>query len=398
MIKVLKFGGTSVATTEKLNNIARYLNERVKRGEKLVVVASAMGKETDHLLKLAKEVSDSPAGRELDQLLATGEARTVSLLALSLINQGINTKSLTANQVGLHAQDDFQNAKIKNIDTDYIEKQFKEYDALIVAGFQGVNSKQELVTLGRGGSDTSAVAIACKLGVDCEIYTDVNGIYATDPRLCPNAKKLDYISYEEMSELSSLGANVMHNRSITLAKKYNINIYVAKTLSEERGTYIMSKDNMEQNVVTAVATEEDVISISIKFETGTPIAQEVMKLVTDNKINVDMISQVYFENTVNFAFTCTKDDLDKLEEVLTTIKSNSAVKDIQMNSYAKLSIVGSGMRDAYGVVGRVYKTLASADVNHYQVTTSEITISMLIKNKDQKKAVNCIMEEFGVVS
>ncbi len=396
MIKVLKFGGSSVATPEQINAIAEYLHKRIKEGEKLVVVASAMGKETDVLIKLAKDVSKNPSGRELDQLLVTGEIRTVALLAMSLNNIGAKAISLTADQVGLYAAGDYQNAKIHEIDVDYIREQFETYDALIVAGFQGVNKNHELITLGRGGSDTSAVAIAGKLGVDCEIYTDVDGIYATDPRLCPTAKKLERISYEEMNELSSLGANVMHNRSITLANKYNINIYVGKTLSEKRGTLIMNKDMMEQNVVTAVAAERDVLSISIRFETAAQIDHVVMDLITEKKINIDMISEVYFDCETNFAFTCNQEDSLKVGEVIDFIKQNPAVKHVEIKSFAKLSLVGLGMRDTYGVVGRTFKALRNEKIKFTQVTTSEITITMLIEKEDLERAVQCVMTEFGV--
>ncbi len=399
MIKVLKFGGSSVATPEKINAIAEYLYKRICKGEKLVVVASAMGKETDILIKLANEVSKKPVGRELDQLLVTGEIRTVALMAMALNNLGAKAMSLKADQLGIHAKGDYQNAKIHDIDIDFIKENLNEYDALIVAGFQGVNYKNELVTLGRGGSDTSAVAIAGSLGVACEIYTDVDGIYSTDPRICPIAKKLDYISYEEMNELSSLGATVMHNRSITLASKFNIDIYVGKTLSKERGTVIMNKDKntMEQNVVTAVATEKEVFSISIRFESGSDIDNIIMQHIAESKINIDMISQVYFEQETNFAFTCSQDDADKVSEIISKIKENKAIKHIQTKSYAKLSIVGLGMRDASGVVGRVFNALRDSKVNFYQVTTSEITISMLIKKEDLNVAVNSIVNEFGVV-
>ncbi len=396
MIKVVKFGGSSVATPEQINAIAEYLYKRVNKGEKLVVVASAMGKETDVLIRLAKEVTEEPAGREFDQLLVTGEIRTVALMAMSLNKLGAKAKSLTADQIGLVANGDYQNAKIEKINVDYIRDEFEKYDVLVVAGFQGVNDRHELVTLGRGGSDTTAVAIAGELGVDCEIYTDVDGIYATDPRLCPTAKKLDYISYEEMNELSSLGANVMHNRSITLASKFNINVYVGKTLSDERGTLIMNKNMMEQNVVTAIAAEKDVVSISIRFETGADIDHIVMQMITESRINIDMISEVYFENETNFAFTCSQEDAVKVGEIISVLRQNEAVKNIQSKSYAKVSVVGLGMRDTYGVVARAFKTLRDFRINFYQVTTSEISISMLIEKEVLESAVNCLMNEFGV--
>lgn len=396
-VKVVKFGGTSVGTPEKIKGIAEYLQKRVKGGEKLCVVVSAMGKETDHIIELANQICENPKGRELDQILVTGEIKTISLLAMALNAIGTKAISLTARQAGITSTGDYQKAKIEEINVDFVNEQLKSYDVLVIAGFQGINEKGEYTTLGRGGSDTSAVAVAGKLGVDCEIYTDVDGIYSTDPRICSRAKKLDYISYEEMNELSSLGAGVMHNRSITLASKYNINVYVGKTLSDVKGTLIMNKNMMEQNLVTACAVEKNVLSTSIRFESGNNLEQYVMELVTQNKINVDMISQVYFEKETNFAFTCNSSEKEELDNVIKTISENEFVKNVQTKPYAKLSLVGLGMRDAYGVVGRVFKVLKELNVEYYQVTTSEISISLLIDESNIGVAVNKLMEEFDIV-
>lgn len=402
MIKVLKFGGTSVATPQLINNIADYLKTRVDQGEKLIVVVSAMGKETDLLQELAKQVSESPSGREFDQLLATGEIRTTSLLSLSLNEKGVKSISFTGAQVGIYTSGDFQNSIIDEVDIDFIYDRLKIYDVLIVAGFQGVNENGEITTLGRGGSDTTAVAIASRLLVDCEIYTDVNGIYSTDPRLCPKAKKIDYISYEEMNELSSLGASVMHNRSITIANKYKINIYVGKTLSDIRGTYIMDKkritnEMIEQNVVTGVAVERNVLSTSIRFNTEKHMSYYLMDLLAQNEVNIDMVSQVQNSNETGLAFTCSSEYQNRLNVVLETLSNNEEITNLETNKYAKISLVGLGMRNASGVVGRLFKALSNSNIDYHQITTSEISISLLVDMDNLQKAVNIIMIEFGMI-
>ncbi len=404
MVKVLKFGGSSVATPTKIKDIANYLKTRVTDGEKLVVVVSAMGKETNELVALANEVVDIPSGREYDQLLAIGEIKTTALMSMCLNGLGVNAKSFTASQLGIYTVGEFQSSKIEDINKETIKKELELNDVLVVAGFQGVNNKGEVTTLGRGGSDTSAVAIAAVLGVDCEIYTDVDGVYTTDPRLCPNAKKIDYISYEEMNELSSLGAKVMHNRSITVASKYDVNVYVGKTLSNEKGTWIMNKNKLpmvEENVVTAVAVEEDVLSTSFKIATNPELEKHIMDIAAKHKVNIDMVSKVYFDDETNIAFTCKKSDERKLEASIEEITSHKRVSDniykYSTKIYNKLSIVGLGMRDASGVIGRLFDSLNAANIKYYQVTTSEISISLLIDQENTKEAVCAVMEEFGVV-
>ncbi len=404
MVRVLKFGGSSVATPTKIKDIANYLKTRVLDGEKLVVVVSAMGKETNELVALANEVVDVPSGREYDQLLAIGEIKTTALMAMCLNSIDITAKSFTASQLGINTVGEFQSSKIDNINKANITKELENNDVLVVAGFQGVNQFGDATTLGRGGSDTSAVAIAAVLGVDCEIYTDVDGVYTTDPRICPKAKKIDYISYEEMNELSSLGAKVMHNRSITVASKYNVNVYVAKTLSNEKGTWIMNKNKLtmvEENVVTAVAVEEDVLSTSFKIATNPELEKHIIDIAGKHKVNIDMVSVVYFDDETNFAFTCKKADQRKLESAIEEITSHKRVTDniykYNTKNYNKLSIVGLGMRDASGVLGRLFDSLHDANIKFYQVTTSEISISLLIDIENTKEAVCAVMEEFGIV-
>ncbi len=396
MIKVLKFGGTSVSNTDKLKDIAKYLKKRVHNNEKLIVVVSAMGNETNELIKLANELGTlNNNSRELDLLLATGEIKTISLLTMALEKIGVKATSLRASQIGIITDGEYQEAKIKSINDEVIKEKLKSYDCLIVAGFQGVNEDNEVVTLGRGGSDTSAVAIASRLGVDCEIYTDVKGIYSIDPRLVPNAKKLDKITYEEMNELASLGANVMHNRSIMIAQKYNTQIYVAKSLSNEKGTYIMNDIN-ENNVVSAIAVQKNVLSTSISFKSMINLEEYIMDKLTTNKINIDMISQVYFENETNLAFSCDLTDKNKLQAVINDLSKNKDIYNIKTTQYAKVSLVGSGMRDSYGVVSRVFKVLKEHKITSYQITTSEISISLLIKDDKLPVLTKALTKEFNL--
>ncbi len=404
MIKVLKFGGSSVATPSKIKDIANYLKTRVSNGEKLVVVVSAMGKETNELVALAKDVVDTPSGREFDQLLAIGEIKTTALMAMCLNSLELTAKSFTASQLGIHTVGEFQSSKIENISKENIEQALETNDVLVVAGFQGVNKHNDMTTLGRGGSDTSAVAIAAVLGVDCEIYTDVDGVYTTDPRICPNARKIDYISYEEMNELSSLGAKVMHNRSITVASKYDVNVYVGKTLSKEKGTWIMNRNKLpmvESNIVTAVAVEEDVLSTSFKITTSPELEKYIIDIASNHKVNIDMVSKVYFAEETNLAFTCSNAEENKLNAALNEINNNEKAKAhiLKCNTkiYNKLSLVGLGMKDATGVVGRLFDTLSESNIKFYQVTTSEISISLLIDKENTKEAVYVVMKEFGVV-
>ncbi|MBC2575410.1 aspartate kinase [Peptostreptococcus canis] len=394
---VLKFGGTSVGTIEKIKKISNYLKQRVYKGEKLVVVVSAMGKTTDNLIKQVEEITNNPDIRELDTLLAIGEQNTISLMAITLNEIGIKSRSLTGMQAGIKTFGKHTKSKIANIDSDFIKDELKKFDVLVVAGFQGFNENKEITTLGRGGSDTSAVAIAAAIESPCEIYTDVHGVYSTDPRVYPEAIKLDEISYEEMLELSALGAGVLESRCIEIAKNYNIPIYLAKTLSGKKGTWIMSKENLlEKKVVTGVALDKDVLHVTIICKDfSSDFIEELFNQLDYYSVNIDMISQVVFDDKVNVSFTCKNSDRNFLNSILEII--DSKYKDIQYDiksNFSKLSIVGSGMRDVSGVAARAFRTLCSNNIKFYQVTTSEISISYAIDLSDSEKAVQLFCKEF----
>ncbi len=397
MFKVLKFGGSSVATTELIESIAKYLRDRISKNQKLIVVVSAMGKDTDGLVDLAKSIDDEVKGRELDQLLSTGEIKTMSLLTMSLNKLGVKAMSLSAKQAGIFAEGDYQNAKIQNINTELIMQKFKENDVLVIAGFQGFNSYGDVVTLGRGGSDTSAVALACALGVECEIYTDVDGVYSTDPKHCKHAKKLDYISYDEMIELSALGAKVMHNRSIMLAKKYNIDVCVSKSLSDKKGSRIMNKNKIkEENIVTAITVESDVLSVCIKIQKNSLVEKKIFKLLKLYKIDFEMVSQVMFEDDEYITFVCLQKYKKDINNVLDELQNNKHIVGISMNEYEKLSLVGYGFKEYGGIVNEVFNILNQLNIKYYKTTTADISMSILIDKENSDVALKNTMKEFGV--
>lgn len=390
MYSVLKFGGTSVGDVEKIKAIANYIKARRKEQEKMVIVASAMNKNTDLLVSLAKSVSDNINPREYDQLVSIGEQQTIALLSMAINEHGINAISLTASQIGIEAYGEYSRAKIKSVSKELIDSYFESYDVLVVAGFQA-RIDNDVATLGRGGSDTSAVAIACVLNTTCEIYTDVNGIYSADPRIIPNAKRLKQVSIDEMCELSSLGANVMHNRSIFLAKKFKVPVYVAKSLEMEGGTYIM-ENILEANVVSAVTADTGVINISLSgYE---QLNSEVLDRLSNNSINIDMVSQLAFMQQNMLAFSALKEDSAKIDTVLNEVSENHDLSIVKQNNLAKLSLVGTAMREESGVINRMYQCFANNNIPVIQTSTSEITISVLIKQEFTKQALQIICKEF----
>jgi len=397
---VQKYGGSSVATPERIKNVAMRIKKKVEEGFKVVVVVSAMGKTTDELIKLAKEVSPKPDARELDMLLATGEQVSAALLSMALKDLGVKAKSLNAFQVRIKTTPHHTSARIMDIDDSVIMENLKEHDALVVTGFQGVNERGDLTTLGRGGSDTSAVALAAKLRVPCEIYSDVDGIYTCDPRLIPGAKKLKYITYDEALELTALGAKVLHSRSVEIAKKYRIPVYCASSFVEEEGTMVVERlpEWLEEPVVTGATISHGQIKVSISFlpketEYITAIFEEVGK----RSLNVDMISLVPSNGKVFLSFTILEDHKDDLDEALrNALKNVEGWKSSYEGGFAKLSIVGVGMRTSPGVAARFFSALKRVGVTPELVTTSEIKISCLVPEEDAEKALKAVVDEFDL--
>lgn len=398
MRAVLKFGGSSVATIEKIQAVSDFILKLKKEYNEIIVVASAMGKTTDALIKLAKEITENPNQRELDSLLSTGEQQTVSLLSMALNSKGQKAVSLTGYQANIHTTGVHTKSKIKNIETEKIEKYLKDGNIVIVAGFQGINEWGDITTLGRGGSDTSAVALAASLNCVCRIYTDVEGIYSIDPRIYPNAKFLDKISYEEMMEMANLGAGVMETRAVELGKKFNIPIFVGKTLSETGGTYIMEKNAaLEEKLVTGISITKEIIVTNISnIKYSAEKVADVFTAINSCGLNINMISQnITKEGTVEISFSCQLSEKYLLDQVIEKIKTMfaEAVAEYRDN-LGMISVVGVGMINNSGIAGRFFSALSRAGVNFYQVTTSEISISCSVERENIQKAVQAAAEEF----
>jgi aspartate kinase len=394
-IIVQKFGGSSVADTDKIKRIAEKIRKRVLQGNKLVVVVSAMGKTTDNLLKLAKEISAKPEPRELDMLLTTGEQISISLLAIALNEVKIKSKSLNAFQAEIMTTGDFNEARIKNIKSQKIFDLLEEFDVITIAGFQGVNEEGDLTTLGRGGSDTSAVALAAALHAPCEIYSDVDGIYTCDPRLHPTAKKLKYVTYDEMLEMASLGAKVLHSRSVEIAKKFEITLYCAATFSEEEGTYIV-KENIEQPVVTGLSVMDNQTQVTLsRLPEDYTLIHKIFHNVAEEGLNVDMISVIDDDDSLTISFTIIDESKEDVESAL-----HHSLKDLEKwhityhPGYSKLSIVGVGMRSSSGVASKFFGALQQIPIK--LVTTSEIKISCLVETSFKLQAIESLTKAFDL--
>ncbi|TDM13317.1 aspartate kinase [Macrococcus lamae] len=396
---VLKFGGTSVADFEKIKNIGSYLKSRIDHEEQLVVVVSAMGKTTDALIENVGRLSSNPNEENLALLLTTGEQQTISYLAIVLHELGVRVKALTGFQAGIKTMGHHMKSKIQNIEADILNKNFEVNDVLVVAGFQGMNEDGEITTLGRGGSDTTAVAIASALDAPCEIYTDVAGVYSTDPRVYPDAKRLDIVSYEEMMEMSALGAGVLETRSVEIAKNYNIPIYLGKTLSDEEGTWIMPKEDiLEKKAVTGVALDKDMNYVTLSYPMyDKHLLEHLFLLLEQGEINVDMISQIVNSDGLQMSFTMKDTDVNQIDEIFGALISQfpSLVFNIEEN-YVKVSVIGSGMRDMSGVASKVFMTLLGNGINFYQVTTSEISISYVVNEENGQLAVEELCKVFNL--
>lgn len=399
-IVVQKYGGTSVGSIDKIKAVAKRVIAEKDKGKNIVVVVSAMGKTTDHLVNLSKEISKNPSKRDLDMLLSTGEQVSISLLSMAFQEYGYESISLTGFQAGIKTKGAYTKNKILDIDIRKIKEFLSEGKIVVVAGFQGINETGDITTLGRGGSDTTAVAIAAKLKCECSIYTDVEGIYSVDPRLYKDSKKLDYISYEEMMEMASLGAGVMETRAVEIGCKYNVPIYVASSLQDTKGTYIKERDSrMEEKVITGLSVSNDVLMITVNnilFKSNN-IANIFEKVAAEN-VNVDMISQTSpLNERVNLSFTTSKEDIYSIRNVMDEIKrQNSELEVVIEDDISKISLVGIGMMNQSGVTGRVFRALADNEIEFRQITTSEISISYTLNSEDKEKAVEVLAREFDL--
>ncbi len=399
-IVVQKYGGSSVKDLERIKEVAKRIMKRKQTGVKLVVVVSAMGNTTDNLLSMAYGLSDNPRPRELDVLMSTGEQVSIALLSIALNDMGCRARSFTGQQIGLMTEGFHTKSKISDIDASVIYEELDRDNVVIVAGFQGINNNNEITTLGRGGSDTTAVALAAKLGAVCEIYTDVDGIYTIDPGLYPAARKLEYISYEEMMEMASLGAGVMHPRSIEIGHNFKVPIYVALNTGDRPGTFIKESDEiMEKIVITGLAVDNNDAMVTVNdFPYTVQSVAQLFKGLAERHINVDMISQTTpVGDRISVSFTIPKNDLPAALESVKQLREKTGPFAIETDTdIAKLSVVGMGMRTQPGVAARMFSVLAENDVKIKIITTSEIRISCTIDPKDQAKAVSALAKEFDL--
>ncbi len=399
MLIVQKYGGTSVGDVKRIRNVAKRVVDCFKSGNEVVVVVSAMAGQTDRLISLAHEISEDPDPREMDALLATGEQTSAALLAMAIKAMGYSATSLVAFQARILTDDAHGRARISEIDTKRIRKELKQGKIVIVAGFQGINHEGNITTLGRGGSDTTAVALAAALKADlCEIYTDVEGVFTADPRICPEAKKIDAISYDEMLELASLGAKVLQIRSVEFAQKYNVPIHVRSSFNHKEGTMVVEADaEMEKIVVRAVAHDKNQARITVRGVVDRPgIAAQIFEPLGQAGIVVDMIIQNTSEDGItDMTFTVPKVDFKKAMQLAKEAADKIGAKKVLGDEHiGKVSIVGVGMRSHSGVAAKMFQTLAQAGINILMISTSEIKISCVIDEKDVERAVKELHKAF----
>ncbi|MBR2738102.1 MAG: aspartate kinase [Lachnospiraceae bacterium] len=399
MLIVKKFGGSSVANRERIFNVANRCIEDFRAGHDIVVVLSAMGDSTDDLIALAKDINPSAPRREMDMLLATGEQVSVSLMAMAMASLGVPAVSLNALQVPMITNSRYSNAQLKSIGSERIMAELENRKIVIVTGFQGVNKAGDVTTLGRGGSDTTAVALAAALHADvCEIFTDVNGVYTCDPRVVPEASKLGEITYDEMLELASLGAKVLHNRSVELAKKYGVQLVVRNSMNREEGTVVKEDDGMmEKMLVSGIAIDKDADRISIIGVKDQPgVAFSIFNALAKKNINVDMILQsIGRDGTKDISFTIDDGELGNALEVMETLKKTLGADKIDYEEkVAKVSVVGAGMATHAGVAAKIFEALYNTGINIRMISTSEIRVSVLIDETDADRAARAIHEAF----
>ena len=400
MLIVKKFGGTSVGDKDRIMNVARRCAEDFKKGNDIVLVLSAMGKTTDELIAKAKEINPDPPKRELDMLLTTGEQVSVAMMAMAFDTMDIPAVSLNAFQVRMHTTRVHGNARLKRIDTDRIMHELEHRRIVIVTGFQGVNKYDNYTTLGRGGSDTTAVALVAALHADaCEIYTDVDGVYTADPRIVPKARKLEEITYDEMLDLATLGAGVLHNRSVEMAKKYGVQLVVRSSLNDHEGTIVKEETSVERMLISGVALDKNTARISViglKDEPG--MAFRLFNMLAKEGINVDVILQsIGRENSKDISFTISRDEADEAVKIIEANKARIGCTGISCNKeVVKVSIVGAGMMSNPGVAAKMFEALFNENININMISTSEIRITVLINEKDAERAVNAVHDAFGL--
>ncbi|MCI7813798.1 MAG: aspartate kinase [Lachnospiraceae bacterium] len=400
MLIVKKFGGTSVGNKERIFRVAQRCIADYQKGHEVVVVLSAMGKTTDELIAKAREINPHASKREMDMLLTTGEQTSVALMAMAMGALGVPAISLNAFQVQMNTTSRYGNAHLKNIDTDRIRRELEQHKIVIVTGFQGVDKYDDYTTLGRGGSDTTAVALAAVLHADaCEIFTDVDGVYTADPRIVKNARKLKEITYDEMLDLATAGAGVLHNRSVEMAKKYGVKLVVRSSLNESEGTVVKEEVDVEKMLVSGVALDKKAARISVmglKDEPG--IAFRLFQILAKNNINVDIILQsIGRDNTKDISFTVDEEEADEVVALLEENKTRITATEIKCKKeVAKVSIVGAGMMSNPGVAAKMFEALYSSGININMISTSEIRITVLVDIKDGERAMNAIHDAFGL--
>ena len=400
MLIVKKFGGSSVADKERIFNVAKRCVEDYQKGNDVVVVLSAMGKTTDGLIAQAHDINPNPPKRELDMLLVTGEQMSVAYMAMALASMGIPAVSLNAFQVAMHTTSAYTNARLKRIDTERIRNELDARKIVIVTGFQGVNRHDDFTTLGRGGSDTTAVALASALHADaCEIYTDVEGVYTADPRVVPNARKMSEVTYDEMLEFASLGAKVLHNRSVEMAKRYGVQLVVRSSLNYAEGTVVKEETKMEKMIVSGVASDLNTARISVigvKDEPG--IAFKLFNYLAAKNINIDIILQsVARDGRRDIAFTVPKTELHEALAIIEEHKDAFTANSFKYDEHvAKVSIIGAGMTSNPGVAAKMFEALYGANINIQMISTSEIRITVLIDENDVTRAMRAIHDKFDL--
>ena len=395
---VQKFGGSSVADAAKIQNVSNIITRTYDAGNDVVVVLSAQGDTTDDLIEKANEINPNGSKREMDVLLSTGEQISIALCAMCIEKMGYPVISLTGWQVGMETSSSYSSARIRKVEGSRIRKELDKHRIVLVAGFQGINKYGDITTLGRGGSDTTAVALAVALKADlCQIYTDVDGVYTTDPRLCPNARKLDEITYDEMLELASLGAQVLHNRSVELAKHYGVELEVLSSFSGNPGTIVKEAVKLEKTYISGVAQDKKIARIAVVGLEDTPgVAYKLFGLLAKNKINVDIILQsIGRHESKDISFTVSEKDAESCVKILNENKDYLKFDDIQVSTdVAKVSIVGSGMVNNAGVAAMMFEALYQSRINIHMISTSEIKISVLIDKADSEKALRAIHDKF----